>query len=447
MQPDEFQSMVQAAGKAFSELEGRRVLLIGDYDTDGLSAVSILKQAFSRANIPHTVLIATQLDDYFLETTLQEHERDVLFFVDVGATRCKAIASLDTPAYILDHHKPESEEDFASVVHINPLLSGLSQSNAISSSGLAYFFALGMSRDNRVLAPLGILGALGDMQEQYGFSILNTVIVQHGVLQGSIETKQQLRLFGLHTRPLLKVLTYSSDLYIPGVTNNYGGAKRFLQDLNIRYIEDGTPRKYVDLTEDEQERLEEEILARKRKALTEDLYKEVYRWTSVPDFMQDLKELATMINACGRLGEYDIALDTLEGSSEAQEKLFTVLSRYKSLLHEVFHDITPAFSDESFVLFDYDALPPSMAGIVASMLARNKKYPKGVVIGFMAACGHDRTKLSLRVSRDVTSIHLADILAELFDFSTGGHANAAGAVFFSEEKETVKQTLIDRFSK
>ena len=107
MQPDEFQSMLQEAGKTFLELDVKRVILVGDYDTDGLSALSLLQQALDHTNIAYTTLVATQLDDYFFTKTLPEHVGDVVVFVDVGATHCLSIANLARPSYILDHHKPE----------------------------------------------------------------------------------------------------------------------------------------------------------------------------------------------------------------------------------------------------------------------------------------------------------------------------------------------------
>jgi RecJ-like exonuclease len=446
----EFQDTVSAAGAAFREKNYQRVVIVGDYDTDGLASVALFSQACAQAGIAYSQVIIPQLDALTL-ADLDEHEGDALVFLDVGSTNLDILATASRDVYVLDHHEPKGQAE--AVVHMNPLLFGIESSSAIASAGVAYWFALGMDKENKHLAPLALLGALGDTQERQGFSQLNKTILQHAVVQGSVKQSERLRLFGLHTRPITKVLTYSTDLKIPGVTNNFHGAKKFLQSLNIRWSVDGKARKYVDLTEEEQADLHDAILARKPDATDEELYVPVFIWLTMPEALSDMKELATMINACGRLGEYPVAFDALAGKKEAQKELLSVLSRYKQVLQSTFSNLESMqadneemFQGKKYVLFDLDdKLPPSMAGIIASMLARNDKYPSGTIVGVITTFARDREKLSLRASKDVVDVRLQDMLAELFtdnDISTGGHANAAGAVFPAVKHDMVVEKLL-----
>ena len=444
----EFQDIIRDAGAAFAKKNYSRVVLVGDYDTDGLASVSTMQQACDNAGIAYASVIIPQLDKT-TKTILAQHEGDALIFLDVGASALDQLTDIERDVYVLDHHEPQGE---TTAVHMNPCLHDISSSD-ISSAGIAYFFALGMNKENKKLAPLGLLGALGDTQERGGLSDLNKVILQHSVLQGHIKPSERLRLFGLHTRTLLKVLTYSSDLSIPGVTNNYHGAKKFLQSLRIRWSIDGTQRKYVDLDEEERANLHDAIVDRKGDASDDELYMTVYHWTAMPEMLQDVKELATMINACGRLGEYTIAFESLKGEKAAQEELKTVLSRYKQLLQSTFANLQEmnadheeCFQGDKYILFDLDdKLPPSMAGIIASMLARKKHYPQGTIIGVLTTFAKDQEKLSLRVSRDVQGVALQKMLADTFpdeDISTGGHDNAAGAFFPAKKHDDVVERLL-----
>lgn len=431
---ESFQELLKTTGKNFVDNNYSRVILVGDYDTDGIAALSIIRQACDRASIPVTTLVLPQLDSVAL-SMLDEHEGDAIVFLDMGSNDLDFLEEIQKDVYILDHHNIQGKTNHT---HLNPLAYDIHET--ISAAGIAYWFALGMDNENKKLVPLAILGALGDTQERGGFSDFNKTLLQHALVQGCVAQSERLRLFGLNTRPLTKVLMYSTDLQIPGVTNNFHGAKKFLQSLSISWSDNGKPRKYVDLTTEEEANLIDAILERKPKAGDEDLYMNVYEWKDMPAHLSDLKELATIINSCGRLGEYDVALNALEGSELAQSELATILQRYKQILHSTFSNLKEMQSDnqqmfrgEAYVLFDLDdTLPPSMAGIIASMLARNKHYPRGTVVGVITRFDETREKLSLRTSYDCKDTILNELLSKTFPektISTGGHTNAAGAVF------------------
>jgi len=123
-----------------------------------------------------------------------------------------------------------------------PLLEGLNGASELSGAGASYVLARwrGPDGDNRDLAALAVVGAVGDMQDSDGGLIgANEAIVADGVDAGVIETRTDLDLYGRQTRPLPKLLEYASDVKIPGVSNDEAGAISFLTDLDIEVKRDG----------------------------------------------------------------------------------------------------------------------------------------------------------------------------------------------------------------
>ena len=93
-------------------------------------------------------------------------------------------------------------------------------------------FAKSISKDCEKLAHLAIIGAIGDVQETKGeLKQLNKEILQTAVKKGFLKVKKGIRLFGMQTKPLHKVLEYSTDPYIPGVTGSESGAIQFLHQI------------------------------------------------------------------------------------------------------------------------------------------------------------------------------------------------------------------------
>jgi len=69
--------------------------------------------------------------------------------------------------FVLDHH--QAVEVNKKIVehkwHVNPLLFGINGGTEISGAGVTFFFALALNEKNADLSVLGVVGALGDMQD------------------------------------------------------------------------------------------------------------------------------------------------------------------------------------------------------------------------------------------------------------------------------------------
>ena len=455
---DDFVDSAMSAGQEFIKIANKGVItLVAHFDTDGLSSTAILETAFDREKILYKTMHAQSLDDVFLKSVFETNS-DVYVFADIGATVLEKISELASGkhVFVLDHHSPSTSEDL-SLTHINPLVSGINEKNSISGSGVCYFFAMGMNKENRSLAHLAVIGAIGDSQEDNGFQDLNNRILQHAVIQKTITLSKRIKLYGINSRPLIKVLEYSSDVDIPGVTNNAQGVKDFLYNLRIMWEWNGRLKKWFNLRPFEQEAITEEII--KLKGMEDDPDKLLVYAYSLPNAprreMIDVRECATIINASGRLEKYRVGVDALKGDREAANVASMNLRVYKSSIRDALHSVDDSrangklFESDKLVLIDFeDKIPSSIVGIVASILARNKLYKEGVVVCTLGNSSDDEIKISLRVSLAAKDFKLQETLSSIVSKlagTSGGHDNAAGAVIALDKKEEFIEAIKKAF--
>ena len=226
--------------------DAEEVLLASHIDADGLTSAAVAATALARADRPHEVVFKKQLDETEI-ASIAAREYDVVLFTDFGSGQLDVIAEHeargDFVPVIADHHQPaDADTEF----HLNPLLEGLNGATELSGAGAAYVLARALEPagvDNRDLAALAVVGAVGDMQEQSGELVgANAGIVEEGVAVGALDTAKDLAVYGKQTRPLPKLLEYASDVSIPGITNDPDGVRKFLDGLDVDCYGDGDPR-------------------------------------------------------------------------------------------------------------------------------------------------------------------------------------------------------------
>jgi len=452
---DQFISEVKNSGSSFiSTLKpNTKISLIGHHDTDGLCSIAMLEKALERESLSFETANIPQLEDEFLEKISKE--ADVFIFADIGSANLELIQKHfpKKEVIILDHHKPNTEKVSKNISLLNPFLYGIDEEKIISGAGVVYFFCQGMNPQNKELAQLAVLGAIGDTQEDDGFKDLNNIILQHSILQKQISVLRELRLYGKNSRPLLKVLQYSTDLQIPGITNDYQGTLKFFRELRIPLNWKGKPRKWYNLREDEKNLITEKILELKGEENQEEFTVNNYKFNLFK--RRELscgREFATIVNASGRLEDYRTAIDALKGNEDAQAKIVFNLRTYKFSikegldLFEKYKEAGQIINNGKVVVFDTeDKLKPNIVGVIASIIARNKYYDEGIIICTLSNIPDQKIKISLRVSRDKSEMNLADLLQKTvspWSLPAGGHTNAAGAIIPSEKKEEFIQNLI-----
>ena len=387
------------------------------------------------------------LDDAEI-ASIAAREFDTVLFTDFGSGQLDAIAAHEsagdfTPV-VADHHQPA---DADTEYHLNPLLEGLDGASELSGAGAAYVLARALEPegvDNRDLASLAVVGAVGDMQASSGeLHGANEAIVAEGVDAGVLREGTDLSLYGKQTRPLPKLLEYASEVRIPGVSNDQAGAIRFLDGLDLTLKADGDWRTWADLDADErqtvasalvQRAVERGVPAHKIDSLVGTTYELVAEPTGTE--LRDASEFSTLLNATARYERADVGLGVCLGDRQAAlDRARTLLANHRRNLSEGLQLVQQegVTHEEHVQWFDAeDRIRETIVGIVAGMaLGTDGVDPDKPIVAF-AAKNEDETKVSGRGTGSLVArgLDLSAVLgdaARSVDGDGGGHDIAAGA--------------------
>jgi single-stranded-DNA-specific exonuclease len=423
--------------KFLSDIKGKDLQIISHFDTDGITSAAIIIQALQKLDQKFSLKIIKNLDKNFIDTL--DKNRPVLF-VDLASSNLEKIKESQIESvYIIDHHEV-TEEIPLNVEIINPVLH---EKQLISSSGLAYLFAKEISIDNKKYAKLAILGMIGDQLDK-NIDKLNKEILE----DGEIQMKRGLLIYP-STRPLNRVLEYSSDPFIPGVTGDLKGVLELLREAGLG-PENGKYKSLLELTEDEMEKLVTGIVLRnpenKDRPIIGDLF-----LIKMFGKLEDARELSAKINACSRNGFPEVALAYCMENFAAKRKADSVHTKYKQ---ELLSGIKYAKDSEKITGNNYvilnakEEIKDTMIGTVTSILANSLSYERGtVLVGMSKDAENKRIKVSARIAGQ-QGRNARELLAEVmnnFTGEVGGHEFAAGCTIEEQEEinflEKLKNSL------
>ena len=434
--------------------DAEEVLLASHIDADGLTSAAVAAAALERAGIPFETVFSKQLDAEEI-AAIAATDYETVLFTDFGSGQLDIIADHEaagdfTPV-IADHHRPA---DADTEHHLNPLLFDLDGSSELSGAGAAYVLARALEPDggdNRDLAALAVVGAVGDMQTTDGELVgANDRIVAEGVEAGVLETATDLSMYGKQTRPLPKMLEYASDTRIPGITNNQNGALRFLDGLDVELQTDaGEWRCWVDLTEDEQSTVSNALFryvvgknlpSRKIDRLFGTSY--VLANETKGSELRDVSEFSTLLNATARYERADVGLAVCLGNVTNLEDRGGALKRARELLKNHRRNLSQGLqlvrregvTREEHVQWFHagDEIRETIVGIVAGMAVGGDGIERGTPIVAFADKNDEEVKVSARGTPSLTRQGL-DLSVAMREASQavggdgGGHNVAAGA--------------------
>lgn len=446
---EEFLQAVKSSVEAFRKTDAIPVRIISHLDSDGLASSSILIQALEREHIPFSVSIVRQLDHSVLDE-LSREDYKLYFFTDLGSGYLSLIQEklAGRFVFVLDHHKPE---DFnPSFYHVNPLLFGIDGDREISGAGVSYFFAKALNEANKDLAHLAIIGAIGDVQEKKGFVGLNSYILDDAVDVGKLEVKHGLSMFGMQTRPIHKVLEFSTDPYIPGVTGSESGALSFLQELGISVKDKSGYKKIINLNEEDMKKLVTGIILKRLGSEKEpdDILGPIFilRDEREGSPTKDAKEFSTLLNACGRLNKPSLGIGACLGSKYVRESAINLMSTYKSEIVKSLNWFynnrknNSVIEQDGFVIINAENhISERLIGTLASIVSRTNIYPDRTILVSMAHTVDGNIKVSIRMVGSDPNIDLrplANSIVQITGGQAGGHRLACGCVI-PQEKEDV----------
>ncbi|MFP8954803.1 DHHA1 domain-containing protein [Natrialbaceae archaeon A-arb3/5] len=447
-------------------VEAERVLLASHIDADGLTSAAIAAQALERAGIRFETVFEKQLDEATIDDIANTAYETVLF-TDFGSGQLDIIAEHEdagdfTPV-IADHHQPADRE---TAYHLNPLLVGIDGASELSGAGASYVLARALAdvaeqpatdggtatapsgtsarTDNRDLAALAVVGAVGDMQASGGeLHGANQRIVDEGVEAGVLETDTDLALYGKQTRPLPKLLEYATDVYVPGISNDEGGALRFLDELDLELKREGEWRRWSGLTSEEKQTVASALVkravssgvpAKKIDQLVGTAY--VLSEEPIGTELRDASEFSTLLNATARYERADVGLGVCLGNrDDALERARTLLRDHRRNLSEGIDLVTRegvTVEDNVQWFHAEDRIRETIVGIVAGMAMGNEGISRSKPIVAFAEKNDEEVKVSARGTHALVRQGL-DLSVAMREGSTavggdgGGHDVAAGA--------------------
>jgi single-stranded-DNA-specific exonuclease len=457
----EFKSKVDAAAIELGKLsKAKPVKIISHIDADGISACAVLIKTLKNANLAYSVTTVKQLTKGVLYD-LSHDNYETFFFTDLGSGQLNDIVTLlkGKKVFILDHHR--FDNDSPEIVHVNPEMFGISGSTELSGAGVAYFFYKAVTGKTAV-AHIAVVGAIGDMQEDNGFTGLNKEILDDAVNTKQIEIKTGLRIFGLNSKPLYKALQYSTWPAIPGISGSESGAIQFLQELGINPKYRDSWRMFSQLTDAEVKKLSSGIIIKRfGKDKPEDIFGPIYTVIGEEDGpTKDAREYATLLNSCGRLDKASVGLGTCLGDKNSKLKALAAMKDYKRELVNAltwFEKNKSARNgkviekDNVVILNAGSEIRDTVIGTLASIISKSNWYKDGTCILSMARNLEDETtKLSLRMAGPETDADLKQLmkLAVLsVNGDCGGHKKAAGGRISQDKEEEFIKNAVEVFSK
>jgi len=209
----------KAAVIAGEILKREEVLVVTHIDADGITAGTIAYTSLLGAGVESRIKFVKQLDDSEIEKIRDENT--FVWFTDIGSGVINLLDGLEF--IITDHHVPQCSHP----MQLNPHDFGYDGAFELSGATTTYLVSkyigkFEREKDSFDLLPISIVGAVGDLQDSRWGMLrgLNRKIVFEGVRKGQIAVTRDLRFFGKQTRPVAKMLEYSSDPFIPGITAN-----------------------------------------------------------------------------------------------------------------------------------------------------------------------------------------------------------------------------------
>ncbi len=452
----QFYNLIEDLVKKFKELNKEPIRLISHIDADGLSAASILIRALQREDISFSLSIVKQIDNNLLkELSLENY--NCYIFLDIGSGQLSLIENAleNKTVFILDHHKPEKTE--SKFFHINPHICNIDGSKEISGSGVSYLFARALNPENKELAYLAIIGAIADVQEDRGFSYLNNQILEESISQNQIKVITGLRIFGAQTRPLHKVLEYSTDPLIPGVTGSEQNALIFLKDIGIDPKKRNKWKKLIDLSKEDLTKLISAIVIKRVGVFKnpEDVLGPVYLLEDEKEESptKDLKEFSTLLNSCGRLNQESLGIGTCLGDKRLKKLAINTLVQYRREIVEALEWFFQNRKSEKIIekpgftiINAEDRIRDTLIGTISSIISKSNIYKDNTFLLATAYTLDDKIKVSCRISGfKPKNIDLREVLIEItnkFDSTAGGHKFAAGAIIPQDKEEEFLKSAI-----
>jgi single-stranded-DNA-specific exonuclease len=449
---EQITSFLDSAAKAAENIrqvvkEDGLVHVFSHLDADGVAAGGIIGKALYRLDAKFRIQV-TQWINEKIAGEIQSEKPQLLVFADLGSGYLDFITCNlpDCRAVILDHHQIIGKET-GNITQVNPHLHGIDGARDISGAGVAYFVAKAIDAINIDLASVAVIGALGDLQDKYDQRRLcgvNERIVEDAVNADCLSVEKDLIFFGRETRPIHKMLSSTTNPFIPGLSGDEAGSVSFLKNNGIEPKIDEKWRALRDLSEEEKKRLcsalADYLLSKGLHYEVTNLIGHVYTlkkeepWTP----LRDAREFAVLLNATGRMDRPSLGVAVCMGDRQtALEEANKVLEEYRRNINKYLGWVMEKPErmkeiENIYVVYGENFINDKIIGAISSILTSSLPNPEKPLIAYANVEEEGVAKFSARtmdvmIDRGINLAGVMQIAAEKFKGKGGGHDVAAGA--------------------
>jgi len=440
-------------------------------DADGLSAGAVLGKALYREHIPFQITVLRQLEreEIIKIAKNSKDSKKFLIFSDFGSGQylelTEKLNNFDNkiPFIIFDHHIPQNISDKKNDKikdiysnsrpwHINPYFYEFDGSGEISGAGICYFFAKTLNQKNIDLSPIALIGATGDIQNRgpnNSFMGLNAEILEDATKADLIEVNNDLNFSSI--KPLNEAISYSSEINLPGLSDNTSKMLKFLKSLGILMENSqGDIRTLNDLNQEEKQKISSAIIEYMSLKLNIEpseiiekliVKKYILKNEIVGSQLHDLHDFAYLLNSCGRSNNASLGIAIAMGDRRtAYNKAQDHLSNYKKSLGQALSWLTDEnkiqYKTNIQYFFGENVIFENIVGTIASMLIFSKSGIIDInkpIFGCAKRKDEEVFKISGRAHKDIVEkgVNLSEAIREALELSNlealgGGHPPAAG---------------------
>lgn len=449
---EQFIASAQTAAKTIREIVEKDgfIHVFSHLDADGIAAAGIIGKALYRLDARFRIRITQWVDEKIIGEIIADKPQLVIL-ADFGSGYLDLLNEKipDFRIVILDHHQIAGTVDSENIVQVNPHVYGIDGATDVSGSGVAYFAARALSPKNVDLAPIALVGALGDMQdrtEQRELHGLNQIIVNDAVESGLVKVEKDLTFFGRETRPIHRTLATTTNPFIPGLSGEEDKSLAFLASpsVNIKIRNGEKWRALRDLSEDEQKRLctglVEHLLSKGLHLEVANLIGNIYVLTKEEPgtALRDAREFAVVLNSAGRMDRPSLGIAICMGDrGAALEEANRILEDYRKNINKYLGWVMEKPErmkeyDNIYVIYGENFINEKIIGTVSSIIVSSLPNPQKPLIAFANVEKEAAAKFSARttdaaISKGVNLGEVMRLASEKYGGKGGGHNIAAGA--------------------
>jgi len=424
------------------------ILVFSHLDADGVAAAGVMGKALYRLDARFRIRVMQWVDEKIIGEVITDKPQLVIL-TDFGSGYLDLL-NAKIPNFnvvILDHHQITGTVANENFVQVNPHLFGIDGATDVSGSGVAYFAAKAVNLANVDLAPIALVGALGDMQDKYEqrkLCCLNEIIVNDAVAAGLLKVEKDLTFFGRETRPIHRTLATTTNPFIPGLSGEEDKALTFLANLDIPIKQGEKFRALRDLNEDEKKKLysalADHLLSKGLHLEVENLIGYIYVLTKEEPntALRDAREFAVVLNSTGRMDRPSLGIAICMGDRKAAlEEANKILEDYRKNINKYLGWVMekPERMRELqniYVIYGENFINEKIIGTVSSIIVSSLANNEKPLIAFANVEKEQVAKFSSRTTEAAIrkGVNLGDVMRLASDAhggKGGGHNIAAGA--------------------